>query len=70
LNAFVGIAIAQLFQSIRKLSIMVHLLIINVRIPANSQFFFERLLKFVTFDIIDTQAMMRKILNLYDYEEI
>lgn len=44
MNLFVGSAIQQLFSSIRKLTIMVHLLIINVRIPANAQLFFGVLL--------------------------
>jgi hypothetical protein len=36
MNLFLGGAIQQLFSAIRKLTIMVHLLIINVRIPANA----------------------------------
>jgi hypothetical protein len=36
MNLFLGGALQQLFSAIRKLTIMVHLLIINVRIPANA----------------------------------
>ena len=49
---------------------MVHLLIINVRIPANAQLFFGVLLQFVTFNIIDLEPTIRKTLNLYENEEI
>jgi len=52
----------------RKLTIMVHLLITNVRIPANAQYFFAGLLEFVTFDLIDLAPHIRKGLNLYDDE--
>ena len=66
MNLFLGGAIQQLFGAIRKLTIMVHLLIINVRIPANAQVFFAGLLQFVTFNIIDFSPYIRKGLNLKD----
>lgn len=46
------------------MTIMVHLLIINVKIPANAQMFFAGLLTFVTFDIIELGPYIRKGLNL------
>lgn len=52
----------------RKLTIMVHLLIMNVEIPANAQYFFASLLSFVTFDLIDLSPHIRKIFDLYDDE--
>jgi hypothetical protein len=45
---------------------MVHLLIVNVRIPANAQLFFGVLLEFVTFNLIDLEPYLRKTLNLYE----
>jgi hypothetical protein len=70
LNFFLGSAIQQLFSSIRKLTIMVHLLMINVKIPAHAQVFFKELLEFVTFNVINTEPYLRKGLNLYDTEVI
>lgn len=49
---------------------MVHLLIINVKIPANAQMFFAGLLTFVTFDIIELGPYIRKGLNLEDAEMV
>jgi len=65
-NLFLGGALQQLFSAIRKLTIMVHLLIINVSIPANAQVFFAGLLSFVTFDIIELGPYIRSGLNLPD----
>ena len=45
---------------------MVHLLIINVKIPANAQVFFAGLLGFVTFDIIELGPYIRSWLGLVD----
>jgi hypothetical protein len=46
---------------------MVHLLLIDVKIPANAQFFFKGLLRFVAFDILDSiQPYMRAGLNLVE----
>lgn len=47
---------------------MVHLLIINVKIPANAQVFFAGLLGFVTFDIIELGPYIRSWLGLVDEE--
>ncbi len=49
---------------------MVHLLMINVKIPAHAQVFFKELLEFVTFNVINTEPYLRKGLNLYDTEVI
>jgi hypothetical protein len=63
-NLLLGGALSQLFQAIRKLTIMVHLLIINVRIPPNASFFFASLLNFVTFNIVNLEPYLRKIFRL------
>jgi hypothetical protein len=64
MNLFLGGALAQLFQAIRKLTIMVHMIIINVRIPANTQIFFSGLLSFVTFNIINLEPYLRKAFRI------
>ena len=64
INLFLGGALQQLFSAIRKLTIMVHLLIINVKIPANAQLFFAALLGFVSFDIIELGPYIRAGLKL------
>lgn len=70
MNLFLGSALQQLLSAIRKIAIIVHLFLINVRIPANAQLFFGKLLEFVTFSIIDTEPIYRRMFNLYDTEEI
>ena len=49
---------------------MMHLLIINVNIPANAQVFFKYLLNFVTFNLIDIEEPLRKVLKLFDEQQI
>jgi hypothetical protein len=68
LNIILGTALQELFGAMRKLTIMVHLLIMNVRIPANAQYFFAGLLSFVTFDLIDLGPYIVRVFNLYDDE--
>jgi len=56
---------------IRKLTIMVHLLLVDVKIPANAQFFFKGLLKFVKFDVLDfVNPYLRHGLNLAETVEL
>lgn len=64
INLFLGGALQQLFSAIRKLTIMVHLLIINVKIPANAQLFFAALLGFVSFDVIELGPYIKAGLKL------
>jgi hypothetical protein len=63
-NLVLGGALSQIFSTIKKVSLMVHLLIINVNIPANATVFFSGLLGFVTFNLIDMEEPIRKTLNL------
>lgn len=70
MNLFVGGLLAELFGLISKMQLMVHLLLVNVRIPANAQIFFSGLLSFVTFGLIDFEPTFRKILHLKLEEEI
>ena len=66
MNLLQGGTLSSLFGAIGKLQIMVHLLITNVRIPANAQIYFSGLLELVTYSIVDTEPLMRKWLNLTD----
>jgi hypothetical protein len=61
-----GGPIRRLFDTVRKLSIMVHLLIINVSVPANVQYYFAGLLSFIRVDLFPIEDRLRKILNLYE----
>jgi hypothetical protein len=67
-NLFLGGALSQLFSSIKKLQIMVHLLLTKVRIPANAVVYFAGLLNFVTYDLINTEPLLRKWLKLVEDE--
>jgi len=49
---------------------MVHLLLINVRIPVRAVVFFEVLLQFVTFNIINIESFLRNVLKLNEMEHI
>jgi hypothetical protein len=50
---------------------MVHLLIINVRIPPNASFFFSSLLSFVTFNIVQLEPYLRKAFKIdASYDEV
>lgn len=49
---------------------MVHLLLINVVIPANAQFFFSNLLGIVSFNLVDISGQLRQAFGLYDEELI
>ena len=56
-----------MFGVVKKLQIMVHLLLINVVIPANASIFFSSLLSLVNFNLIPVEKPTRKILDLnYD----
>lgn len=68
LNLLIGSAIQNLLAAIRKLSIMLHLLIINVKIPANAMVFFSNLFAFVAFDIVEIEPFVRPLLNLQSDE--
>jgi hypothetical protein len=69
INLFLGGALSQLFAAIGKLQIMVHLLITNVAIPANAQVFSSGLLSLVTYELIETEDILRNSLNLVDDQE-
>lgn len=69
-NFVLGGALSELFAAISKLQIMVHLLVINVKIPANAQIYFSVLLQLVTFNFIDTEDTMRNMFGLFDEDDL
>ncbi len=50
----------------KKMQIMIHLLLIEVEIPATCQIFFGSLLKLVTYELIDISQYIKNGLKLYD----
>ena len=65
-NLFLGGLLSELFQSMTKLQIMVHLLITNVLIPANAQIYFSALLSLVTYDFVEMEGSIRNGFKLED----
>lgn len=54
MTAFIlGGALSSLFGAINKLQLMVHLLLVNVQIPANASVFFGIILQLVTYNFIE-----------------
>jgi len=53
-----------MLAAIKKMQIMIHLLLIEVEIPATCQIFFGSLLKLVTYELIDISPYIRKGLKL------
>jgi len=48
----------QIFSSVKKLQIMVHLMLTNVRMPANAATFFGNLLSIVAYEFVDTSMIL------------
>lgn len=67
---FLGGALSSLFGAINKLQLMVHLLLINVQIPANATVFFGIILELVTYNFIDIDDKIRYLLKLVDTVEL
>jgi hypothetical protein len=65
-NALIGGSLSEMFGATNKLQLMVHLLITNVKIPANAQIYFSQLLQLVTFSLIDLEPLLRRWLHLQD----
>ena len=55
-----------MLSTIKKVQIMLHLLIIEVDIPANAQMFFSGLLNLVTFNMIDLSEYIKRVLHLIE----
>ena len=70
MNIFLGGALQELFSAMAKMQIMVHLLIVNVKIPANATIYFNGLLSLVTFNIIDLTPSIRKALSIPKNNEV
>jgi hypothetical protein len=68
-NLLLGGVLSQLFSSIKKLQIMVHLLLTRTSIPINAMIYFSGLLSVVTYDLINTEPFLRRMLNLVDEKD-
>ena len=66
LNMVLSGALQEMLASMKKMQIMIHLLLIEVQIPATCQIFFGSLLKLVTYELIDISPYIRKGLKLND----
>lgn len=69
-NLIVGGALSEMFASIKKMQIMIHLAMTNVNFPANAQIFMSGLFSFVTYNLIDLEGTMRRITGIEDTEQI
>ena len=55
-----------MLSAMKKMQIMIHLMLMNVNIPPNCLLFFNSFLGLVTYDLIDTEPLARKVLSLND----
>jgi succinate dehydrogenase/fumarate reductase cytochrome b subunit len=55
-----------MLSAMKKMQIMIHLLLIEVEIPATCQIFFGSLLKLVTYELIDISQYIKNGLKLHD----
>jgi len=69
-NLVIGGALSEMFASIKKMQIMIHLTMTNVNFPANAQIFMSGLFSFVTYNLIDLEGTMRRITGIEDTEQI
>ena len=58
------VSLQTILASIKNLQIIVHLSLINVIVPANTQIFFEMLFTIVAFDPIDVEAQIEQVFSL------
>jgi len=59
INLLLQGSLQQLFSTIKKMQILVHMALVNVSLPANASMFFAYLLQIVAFDVVPTD-------NAYD----
>lgn len=55
-----------MFAAMKKMQLMIHLLLVNVVVPASCQMFFNSLLSLVTYNIIDLSPYLKRGLKLDD----
>ena len=70
INMILSGALQEMFAAMKKMQIMIHLLLVNVIVPANCQMFFNSLLSLVTYDIIEFGPYITKWMKLYDDEPL
>lgn len=54
----------QLLSVVSTLQIIVHLNLMNIKVPPNVQIFNKHLLNIVAFDVLDTQDVLMRLLDL------
>jgi len=64
MNMFFGGILQELLSAMSKLQIMLHLLIINVVVPAHALIYFKGLLGLVTFQIYDFSNLLTRLFRL------
>jgi hypothetical protein len=56
----------EMFSAMKKMQVMIHLLLVNVVVPASCQIFFNSLLSLVTYNIVDLSPYLKRWLKLDD----
>lgn len=56
----------QMLSSIKNLQVIVHLCLLSVIMPANSQIFFEYLFEMIAFDPVDVDDLINDMFGLKD----
>ena len=65
-NLFLVGGLSQILSMIQNLSIIVHMQLVNVKIPATAHIFFNSLLSIVAFDIIDNSPIEDWLIDMLD----
>lgn len=64
LNMALSGMLQEMFAAMKKMQLMIHLLLINVVVPASCQMFFNSLLNLVTYNIVDFSPYLKRGLKL------
>ena len=64
LNLFLGGILSELLQAMTKLQIMIHLIIINVVVPAHALVYLQGMLSLLTFQIYDFTPLLTALFHL------
>lgn len=63
-NIVMSASLQSLFNMINAQQLIVLMPLFDINMPANAQLFFNQIMKIAAFDIIDTEAMLNKLLHL------
>lgn len=67
---FFTFGISNLLASIKKMQIIVHMVLVNVSIPANAALFYAHFLEIVNFDILPTDGLYEYLFDLKEGDAI